>query len=110
MYFYKTTIIGVINDIDKMLDGDLTDDQRLKLDLTKRWLQELKTRRKEEIKREQDSHTENITEWEHFDSFKCSKCGIQLEGWTRHDVEYDDDIYNQYVFKFCPECGRRVEE
>lgn len=40
------------------------------------------------------------------DQFICSKCGIELLDWTRY---IGDECYD-YVFKFCPNCGRRIEE
>jgi hypothetical protein len=42
------------------------------------------------------------------DEFKCSKCGIQLSGWTRVEEEDNDVSHFEYEFKYCPECGRRI--
>ena len=45
------------------------------------------------------------------DQFVCSKCGIELQDWYR--VEYDEDgnvTYHEYVFNYCPNCGRKIEE
>ena len=46
------------------------------------------------------------------DTFICEKCGIWLEDCVK--VEYDEDTedtaYQEYEFKFCPRCGRKVEE
>lgn len=44
------------------------------------------------------------------DQFVCSKCGIELQDW--HSVERCDDgeiIYHDYTFRFCPNCGRRID-
>lgn len=46
------------------------------------------------------------------DRFFCEKCGIRLEDCTR--VIFDEDAeyttYQEYEFKFCPECGRKIVE
>lgn len=46
------------------------------------------------------------------DEFICSECGIHLIDWRKVDVEYDDgtEWYGEYSFKYCPNCGRKVEE
>lgn len=45
------------------------------------------------------------------DRFNCEKCRIYLENWMKclcgEDGEYK---YQEYKFKFCPECGRKVVE
>lgn len=45
------------------------------------------------------------------DEFRCSECGLHLEGWVRHvyDEELDDEFIKEYVFKYCPECGAKME-
>lgn len=46
------------------------------------------------------------------DSFFCEKCRIYLENWMKclcgEDTEYTK--CQEYKFKFCPECGRKVVE
>ena len=46
------------------------------------------------------------------DQFVCSECGIELQDWHRVERDEDDgDItYHEYTFKYCPNCGRKVEE
>lgn len=47
------------------------------------------------------------------DQFVCSECTVHLEDW--HEVYYDYDygvppskgLY-EFVFKYCPNCGRKV--
>lgn len=45
------------------------------------------------------------------DQFVCSNCGIELQDW--HQVERDEDdgdiTYHEYEFRFCPNCGARIE-
>lgn len=43
------------------------------------------------------------------DQFVCSECGIELQDWQR--VERIEDIsYHEYVFRFCPNCGAKMED
>lgn len=46
------------------------------------------------------------------DRFNCEKCGIRLEDCVKavYDEEDEDTKYQEYEFKFCPECGRKVVE
>lgn len=52
----------------------------------------------------------NDSEYNDVDGFKCSGCGIQLEGWTRVVLDEDDgDILNyEYAFRSCPNCGNKI--
>lgn len=44
------------------------------------------------------------------DEFFCSICGIQLRGWYSIEHHPDDDIeYNDYEFKYCPNCGAKIK-
>lgn len=55
--------------------------------------------------------TRNISTIHHSDKFICEKCGLILEDWNR--TVYDDDGFEycpEYIFKYCPNCGRRVYE
>ena len=46
------------------------------------------------------------------DRFFCEKCRIYLENWMKclYYEDTEDTKYQEYEFKFCPECGRRVME
>lgn len=46
------------------------------------------------------------------DEFICSSCGIHLSDWVKVVIDYDenDTTYHEYCFKFCPECGHKVED
>lgn len=54
--------------------------------------------------------TRNVAEVS--DEFICKQCGIHIEDYVRTVYEEDagDTYCNEYEFKFCPECGRRVVE
>ena len=46
------------------------------------------------------------------DQFVCSNCGIELQDWHRVERDEDDgDItYHGYEFKYCPNCGAKIEK
>jgi DNA-directed RNA polymerase subunit RPC12/RpoP len=51
------------------------------------------------------------TEYDDCDQFVCSECGIELQDWRR--VERDEDgleVYYEYRFRFCPNCGMKIKE
>lgn len=54
---------------------------------------------------------ENIGAVHPVDEFKCSVCGITLEGWTRVVTDEDDGelYYYEYEFKYCPHCGAKMK-
>lgn len=56
-------------------------------------------------------HNENH-DYAECDQFVCSNCGIELQDW--HRVERDEDdgdvTYHEYEFKFCPNCGAKIDE
>lgn len=54
---------------------------------------------------------ENIGTVHPVDEFKCSVCGITLEGWTRVVTDEDDGelYYYEYEFKYCPNCGAKMK-
>lgn len=56
----------------------------------------------------EDNSVINLAKVADCDEFKCSKCGIQLSGWTRVEEEDKDVSHFEYEFKYCPECGRRI--
>lgn len=55
-------------------------------------------------------HNEN-KDYDDCDQFVCSNCGIELQDW--HQVERDEDYgnvsYHEYEFRFCPNCGAKIE-
>lgn len=62
----------------------------------------------------EDAHKKchNInTDYAECDQFVCSNCGIELQDW--HRVERDegngDITYYEYEFKYCPNCGAKIE-
>lgn len=46
------------------------------------------------------------------DQFVCSECGIELQEWLQVERDEDDgDItYHEYTMKYCPNCGKKIEE
>lgn len=54
---------------------------------------------------------ENIGAVHPVDEFKCSVCGITLEGWSRVVTDEDDGelYYYEYEFKYCPNCGAKMK-
>lgn len=50
-------------------------------------------------------YTENLSTFAFSDEFICKNCGIHLSEWIKLDVE----DYEEYEFKFCPECGAKIK-
>lgn len=50
------------------------------------------------------NYTENLSPFHSCDEFVCKNCGLHLAEWVKLDVE----DYEEYEFKFCPECGSRI--
>ena len=52
------------------------------------------------------------SEYAECDQFVCSNCGIELQDWHRVERDGDDgDItYHEYEFKYCPNCGAKINE
>lgn len=52
----------------------------------------------------------NNKEYAACDEFVCSACGIHLESWVKVDIEDTDEWeFSEYEFKYCPNCGARLE-
>lgn len=45
------------------------------------------------------------------DQFVCSRCGTEIQGWTRieRDDETDEEFHYLYTFKYCPQCGAKMD-
>lgn len=44
------------------------------------------------------------------DEFRCSECGMHLEGWSAYFEDEDDGEYTaEYEFRYCPNCGARMD-
>lgn len=60
-------------------------------------------------------YTVNESEIAHCDKFICRECGIALQDWIKVNTEpdwdgYIDETRYEYEFKYCPECGAKVED
>ncbi|MDY5704408.1 MAG: hypothetical protein SPK77_05575 [Lachnospiraceae bacterium] len=50
------------------------------------------------------------TDYAECDQFVCSNCGIELQDWHRVERDEDGDIvFHEYEFKYCPNCGAKIE-
>ena len=56
-------------------------------------------------------HNENHN-YAECDQFVCSNCGIELQDWHRveRDIDTGDIAYHQYEFKYCPNCGAKIDK
>ncbi len=57
-------------------------------------------------------HGSNITEMHPVDEFICSECGFMCEDLVEkiYDDEGDYFHYREYEFKYCPECGAKLDK
>lgn len=54
-------------------------------------------------------HNEN-RDYDSCDQFVCSNCGIELQDWHAVERSEDGDItFHEYEFKYCPNCGAKME-
>lgn len=53
----------------------------------------------------------NNEDYAECDQFVCSNCGIELQDWHRVECDEDDGevSYHEYTFKYCPNCGAKME-
>jgi len=60
---------------------------------------------------EEDTSKNLAEEYDDCDQFICSKCGIELHGWTRveRDEDTGEETHHEYVLRFCPNCGLKIK-
>jgi hypothetical protein len=53
----------------------------------------------------------NNQNYHEVDEFRCSVCGLHLEDWSRRicDEDTGDEFFVEYVLKYCPECGAKMD-
>ncbi len=61
---------------------------------------------------EKDKITKNISEFHDVDGFKCARCGTEIIDYSRREIDEDtgEETHFEYSMKYCPECGRKVED
>lgn len=57
-------------------------------------------------------HGKNITQIHPVDEFICSECGFMSEDLIEkiYDEEGDYFYYREYEFKYCPNCGAKMDK
>ena len=57
-------------------------------------------------------NTHNMSNWHPSDEFICANCGIHLTNYESIETDIDDgyEVHCEYCFKFCPECGAKVDD
>lgn len=57
-----------------------------------------------------DSETENVSEYNPVDKFKCLKCGLALQDYVKVYINEDSGriALGEYEIEYCPHCGRKV--
>ena len=53
-------------------------------------------------------HGKNVTPFHPADEFICSECGIAFKEMSEYIIE--DDVYREFYFKFCPNCGAKMDK
>lgn len=64
-----------------------------------------------EVIMEELKYCKNLGEGDIRDQFVCSNCGIELQQWVKveRDLDYDDEEYSEYWFRYCPNCGKKID-
>lgn len=62
-----------------------------------------------------ENKVKNLSEVASCDRFICSNCKIELKDWAKveyytYEDGYKEECYVQYAFKYCPNCGKAIEE
>ena len=57
-----------------------------------------------------ENFTRNLSK--SYKTFICEECGVHIEDCVKavYDEDTEDTKYQEYEFKFCPECGRKIVE
>ncbi|MGN0491069.1 hypothetical protein [Ruminococcus sp.] len=53
-------------------------------------------------------HGKNVTPFHPADEFICSECGVAFKEMSEYIIE--DDVYREFYFKFCPNCGAKMDK
>lgn len=69
---------------------------------------------KERLETHEIVHAMNVNKTYHeVDEFRCSNCGIHIENWDTWypptEVE-NEERYSEYAFKYCPNCGAKIDK
>lgn len=56
-----------------------------------------------------DLHARNAS-MAHRDEFICTNCGINMQNWDVLKCYGDDTVYYPYAFRYCPNCGAKIDE
>lgn len=56
-------------------------------------------------------HGQNISKAHPVDEFVCSECGLIMRDLSevRIDEENEDECYYEFEFKYCPDCGAKMD-
>lgn len=56
-------------------------------------------------------HGCNVTAMHPADEFVCSECGAIYQDFVKCEIDYDTDniTYHECEFKYCPNCGARMD-
>lgn len=116
MISYLEDEIESLEDIEAYFTSEDTDDCPENEELLDNTVRELAVRRASvsalEYYKENAHWTENVSALHPSDGFICSRCGIKLEGWQKviGDVSNDTCAFEEFSFKYCPNCGSEIIE
>ncbi len=112
---YLEAEIDRLEDIEAYFASEDTDDCPENEELLYNTARELEVRRMSINAlryKENGNQAENVSAWHPSDDFICSHCGIELEGWQKviGDVSSDACAFEEFSFKYCPNCGLKITE